>query len=239
MSENRKINVGDIYRELSEVVATNRRPIFTYVLIFVPLTTLANWLDVRYGLVDTGSSSAWQMRDENGAFGFLVLLASLAGQYVLFERLLFTSRDAPARAARMLGFVGLAIVSFLGVVGAAIFLIIPGLFVASRWLMCPAFYVGEEKGVFEALGASWERTRGNTGAVMLAIVLFVVVAAAVGSIIGGIGMAIVGGLPFFSWIFFLANGLASETWTVLIVSLSVGTYRLLGSPAAELADAFT
>src|SRR5690606_23761092 len=128
--------------------------------------------DVEMGLVDTVTET-WgaEMRRDNGAFGLVVLLASIAGQYLLFERILLAGRQATARFARILGFLGLALVSFLGVGFATILLIIPGLFVGARWLMSPAFFVGEGKGVFESLGESWTHTKGNTGTVMLALFL--------------------------------------------------------------------
>ena len=234
MIDGRDIKVGDIQRAATEVIRSNSRPVLIYLAIFVPLTSLANWLDVQMGFISP-SETDWgaQVQTQNGLIGIVVLLASLAGQYLLFEKMLFGDHVAADRVTRILGFIGLAFVSFLGVGLATLFLIVPGLFVASRWLMCPAIYVGEGKGVFESLGESWRRTKGHTGTVMLAIVLLVLIAIVLGLLLGGFSLA--GGSASSGY---LADGVMSEIWTVLVIALSVGTYNVLVNPGARLADTF-
>lgn len=239
MDEARKIGVGEIQRQASEVLAANRRAIIAYLAILVPLTALASWLDAEMGFVDSVTQT-WgaEIGRENGAFGLLALLASIAAQYLLFERMLLAGSARAPRFTRILGFVGLAIVTFLGVGLAAVLLIVPGLIVGSRWLMSPAFYVEDGTGVFEALRKSWDATKGNTGTVMLALFILVVIAIIFASVVGGV-LATVGTLAGQGPGKHLLDAMLGELWTVILIAMSVGTFRLLGSSKSDLAETFS
>ena len=48
------------------------------------------------------------------------------------------------------------------------FLLVPGLLLAAKWVMAPAFLVSEERDLFQASGDSWRASSGNTLALTLA-----------------------------------------------------------------------
>ncbi len=228
------ISVGDIQQGARERISANSRAVLTYLAIFIPLTSLANVLDDVLGLQSSSSSRPFSFEGNNGLIGLIILITSLVAQYHLFGRMLGMDRSRlDAGAGRIVFFIGLAIVSFLGVGIATIFLIFPGLFLAARWLMSPSIYINQGLGVFASLGESWQRTRGNTGSVILAILLLFVLIVLTAMLLGGISAAL--GMPIFRH---LTDGIISEVFTVTVMAMSVATYRLLNGYSEELSSVF-
>ena len=242
MNAFRKITLADIQREMGEAISSHHRAVWTYLAIFVPLTSFANWLDLRMGLIDVEEANSVGgiiFNNDNGLVGLIALLLSIAGQYLLIERMTHAPVNPDSRPGRILGFVGLAIVSFLGVALATVLLIFPGLFLGARWLMSPVFYIDERMWVFGALGASWRHTAGNTGIVMLALFLLLFGTLVVAGTVGGIVGAVFGSIGFDGLGFVIISGLAGELWSVILIALAVGVYRLLGASSSELAETFS
>lgn len=228
MAQLRKVGVGELLRATLEELADHRRTVGVYLAVFVPLTAAANFGDMAFGLVSEPDGNLLSARAgfSNGLFGLLAALASVAGQYMAFERMLGGHGHG---GGRIVAFIGLAIITFLGVTLSAIFFLFPGLFVGARWLMSPAIFAGEGRGVFESLSESWRQTRGNTVPValtlFLVLLLFVVFASLLSPAKDVLGIAIV-------------DAIAGEIWAVLLISLSVATYRALASPTSELVETF-
>lgn len=229
-----RISVGEIQRGTTEQLSGNQRAVLLYLAVFIPLTAFGSFLDLATGSGGTGED--FGIGFYNGIFGLPVMLVSVAAQYFLFEQMVFGARqDRPNTAARVLGFIGLAIVSFVGVMFATVLLIIPGIIVGARWLMCPAFYVGEDKRVFEALGASWNATRGNTVSAALAVFVVLLIAIMLGALLG----AIVGFGSAASFLNPLVEAVINEAATVVLVAMSVTVYKLLSGRSADLAHTFS
>ncbi|MFC3099666.1 hypothetical protein [Altererythrobacter lauratis] len=215
---------------MSERLSTNQRAVLTYLAIFIPATAIASWLDISLGLSDEPALENAAFGRNNGLFGLLVLVASVAGQCWLFGQML-GKRDV---AGRYLGFLGLAVLTFLGVAIGFVMLVIPGLIIGARWLMAPSIYVDQGRGVFEAMRESWHRTLGNTGQIMLALILVLVVIV--------LASAALGGMFFFATengpVAFLVEAVVSEVFAVILLALSVATYGLLSGQSEKLASVF-
>ena len=223
------ITTGDIQRGTTQKLELFRKDVLTYLAIFIPATAAASYFDVSLGLLDSAGSGQMYERN-NGPIGLLVMIVSVIFQCRLFGTMLGKGDVS----GRYLGFIGMAIVTFFGVGLATVLLIVPGLIVAARWLMAPCIYVDQQRGVFDALGESWNRTRGNTRPVIFAILLFVVVMVVIALVIGGlIGLF---GSP--AILAHLTDAFIGEVATVILIGMSITTYGLLSGQGEELASVF-
>lgn len=226
------ITAGDVFRGASDRLSANQRTVLTYLAVFIPLTALSGWLDQMLGLGGGGTDfDSFGYSRDNGLIGMLVLIASVLAQCWLFGQML-GKRDL---SSRYLGFFGMAILTFLGVGVATVFLIVPGIFLGARWLMAPAIYVDQGRDVFDALSESWNRTRGNTRHVMLALFVAVVLLVVVSGVLLGALTALLSGLGPLAY---LAEAVVGEVATVVLVAMSVATYSLLSGQGEELATVF-
>lgn len=72
-------------------------------------------------------------------------------------------------------YIGLSILYILGVGLGFIAIILPGLVIMARWSLAQPMMLARGDGVMQALGASWERTKGNEFQIIVAVLaLFVV-----------------------------------------------------------------
>ena len=227
-----RIRLSDLFGGLSDRLSANRRAVLTYLAIFIPATAIASGLDASLGLGGgrSGMTDSIGFNRNNGLVGVTVLIASVAAQCWLFGQML----GKTDLSGRYLSFLGMAIVTFLGVGVATVFFVIPGLFLGARWLMAPAVYVDQGRGVFDALGESWHRTRGNTGTVMLALFLVLVMIVLASGTLGAVFPFAEGGGP----LGYLVEAVVSEVFSVVLLTLSVVTYGLLSGQGEELASVF-
>lgn len=233
-----KISIGDIQNGMIHIFTENKREVFWFIGVFSALAFVASIFDNALGWMPENASS--ELIDsigyarESGPIGVVSAIASVIGQYLLFERILLGKNGrAASKIGRFFGFFGLMIVTYLGVVFGFVFFILPGMFIGGRWLLSPAFFVAEGTGVFKSMGASWDHVRGNTRTILLA---FIVIALLL-LIVGGVGAAIVSALGF--WIVTAAfDAVTSQLFSVAMIALSIAAYRLLASPAETVAQVF-
>lgn len=223
------ITFSQIQNATTTRLEASRKDVVTYLAIFIPATAVASYLDTSMGLIS--SSGDQLVQRQNGPFGLLVLVASVIGQCRLFAAML----GKPDDTGRYLGFLGLGILTALGVGISAIALIVPGLIVGARWLMSPAIYVQEGLGVTDALGSSWSRTKGNTAPVVWALLALFAVLIGL-SIVAGLVIGVLGFIPFLTE---LLDAAAGEVFTVVLVAMSVAVYGLLSGHREELQDVFS
>lgn len=237
----RNITFNDIQRATGAVLSENRRAFLIYFAVFLPLWVFTGWLDFEIDMPIEGS--VWEaalISYDSLAIGSAYMLAIFFGQYLLFESVLLGRKGGQGgRAGRVLSFFGLTFLTYFGVSVALILLILPGLFLGTRWLMSPSFLVHRHMGTVESLRASWDATKGNTGSIMLSIVLLILVFVVVGGVMTLLGWdaAILQGTG--PWLLVLIMDAAlNEGVSVGLVAMSVGIYRLLGNDRGELKEVF-
>ena len=97
-----------------------------------------------------------------------------------------------ARGMRFWAMIGLGIASSVAIGLGLVLLLVPGLILTVRWFAAVPALLGEELGVFAALGASWAATRGRfwpiLGAVLAIFVPMILVAG-----LGAVVLAPLGG----------------------------------------------
>ena len=222
------ISMGDLQQATTAQLQRNQANILTYLAIFIPATGIASYLDVMLGLIQTTPDQMYQR--QYGAIGLLVLIASTIFQYRLFATML----DRPIDSGKYAAFIGLAILTFLGVGLATLLLIVPGIIVGARWLMSPAIFTAEGTGVTEAMKQSWARTKGNTKPVIFAVLLFILVVIVASSILGVLS----GFISFVPLLPDLLNAVVGEVVTVVLIAMSVALYNLIGGSREELQSVF-
>lgn len=78
-----------------------------------------------------------------------------------------------------LAYIGLSILYTLGVVAGFIAIILPGLVIMARWSLAQPMMLARGDGAMQALGASWERTKGNEFQIIVAVLALFVVPVAI------------------------------------------------------------
>jgi hypothetical protein len=120
-----------------------------------------------------------------GQFGISIVVTVLA-QYLVIEQLL-ADRMAPERQGqrRYLSLFVSGVLTGLAIVLGLVFLILPGIYLAARWLGTSAFVVAEGQGATEAMTSAWQASEKSQGAHIVATIasaIPLVVALAVASL---------------------------------------------------------
>lgn len=175
-----------------------------------------------------------------GLNGLLGLGLYLAAQYWLYRRLLKARGLLITQRIHALAFAGLAAMLIFPILFGIGLLVLPGVFLAARWIAAPAFVVARGDGPIMAAGASWQAVRGHTGAVMgvlvIAIIAVSLIGGALGSLLGGIGAAIA--LPGLDRTAQPFEVIEAQLIPLVMFALSAATYELLGPQDTMIEDVF-
>ncbi len=79
---------------------------------------------------------------------------------------------------------GVVILNGLATAGATLLLIVPGIYVACRLLVCLPAAVIEGRGPRESLSRSWELTRSYAGRAFIVVVLYIILSIGLGAVVG-------------------------------------------------------
>lgn len=183
------VTVRGIITAVMDLMRDSSREVLIYTLGIGGLTALG----VIFGVAETTAMSVGFgfSVDANdgplaGLFELLVAVASVVAGYLLLSRYLAARGRLRDDSNRFWPYLGLAILSTIGIVLGLILLIVPGIMLMVRWSAASGFVIGEQLGITDSLKASWDATKGHGWAIFLsALVMFVgilVVAAIIGAI---------------------------------------------------------
>jgi hypothetical protein len=113
---------------------------------------------------------------------------------------------------------GVAFVNGLAIIGASILFVVPGIYVACRLLVCVPAALIEGRGPRDSLDRSWQLTDGSAGRAFVILLLYAVVAVALGLLAGvpaGIGIMAPTTDPHVLWFWQIVQELASSAATIL------------------------
>ncbi|MGC6399774.1 hypothetical protein ACNI3Q_04230 [Sphingomonas sp. FW199] len=130
----------------------------------------------------------------------------------------------------------LNLVATLGIALGVLLLVLPGIYVASRWAVAGAILIAEGRTIGDALGESWRRTRASVVPISALLILAVVpLGVALAAEIWFLDVAL-DAVPF--WLSILTNGMLAISM-MATTQVGVAAYRLLEpeDPATE-ADIF-
>jgi hypothetical protein len=188
------VSIGDVLREAWEL----------YKRFFVRFVTVAAIVFVVIGLVN----GLLALAADDGGFGVVLwsLIAvgvSIVGYFWLQGALIEAVRDVRDGSAdfsvgdlfrrtqpRLPALIVAGILAGLGIAFGLLLLVLPGLFLLSRWFLITPAIVIEGRSAGESFGRSWELTRGYIGPA-LGLVLLTILIVIVG---GGIASALIAAL---------------------------------------------
>lgn len=154
-----KLSAGAVLARLAEVVRQNRAAF---------ATTVAG-LTVLNVALDASASGA-------GATAPASVASFLAQFYLTASVLERIGLRAPAGRKRVGAFLGLSLLSGLGILLGLVLLIVPGVYLAVRWSVASPMLLAEDVGASDALGKSWALTESSFWAI-LAVQLLIFVPA--------------------------------------------------------------
>lgn len=177
--------------------------------------------------VDAGSSLT------SAAFELGVAILSVIAGYFVLSKLLESAGRLKATDTRIWAYVGMSILSMIGIVLGMLLLLIPGLILLVRWSAASGFLIGGRRGIAESLGASWEATRGYSWPIFFAgLVLFlglIIIAGAFGGMLAFTGIDLM---------IALGSSIGEAAGNVLAFAFGIGVYTLVADDSTETADVF-
>tara|TARA_B100000678_G_C18143163_1_gene475683 strand:+ start:201 stop:863 length:663 start_codon:yes stop_codon:yes gene_type:complete len=126
--------------------------------------TVAGYLAVMVGFAMVAD-----MRPQDRAFELGLSLVDFGALFVLTMQLIQNGIEGGRRGRRgIFAYLGLTLLSGLGIVIGFVLLVLPGLILLARWSAAYGYLLGDGEGVTSALEESWDATTGHTVPVMLA-----------------------------------------------------------------------
>jgi len=130
-----------------------------------------------------------------------------------------------------LTYFGLAVLYGLAVALGLILLVLPALFLISRWCLAQPLVVARGDGVMRAFGESWQRTSGNEFPIIVVVLLFVMVPVVI-SVVAGVM------LPKDNLIGIAIAQLATSASSLLSLAMGTALYGIIiGVPTAAATPA--
>lgn len=215
--DERAMNAGQIIERMFGLCRDNAVPVAIAILALTALGTV------------------WDYYYPDSWLSLPVSIASAIAQYWIIRQVL--AREG-LLAANLSGapasFVGVSIVSQIGVLLGLALLIVPGIVLVLRWVPAVPLVLGVERlGTNDALGEAWERTRGHWQAIAAAYILTMIPFA--GSMFAYVWEAV--GAPEQLVVLSVANILMNVS-IMMMWMLSIAVYQGFASRERELEDIF-
>ncbi|WP_340586230.1 hypothetical protein [Erythrobacter alti] len=189
MNERRQLDIGEILGRTAETVSSAGRDVAVFVLLIGGLGALGVALALTTNIaMEFASDMTASVPGGLAAALFdlsLSLVTWIAG-FFLMRRYLEASGRQSSGVAHVWLYLGMSILSFLGLVAGLILLIIPGIILMVRWSAASGFLISGEKGVTQSLGASFEATKGSGWQIFFAAIILLLGLGVIGAVIGGI-----------------------------------------------------
>lgn len=169
------------------------------VLVFIAVLGGLNSLGLFLGYISEGDTLAgigfgFSVDPADGLAAGLFQLAvgvlSIIASYFLLSRLLEGEGRLPVRDTRIWAYVGVMILSTLGMILGFMLLFVPGIILLVRWSATSGFLIERRLGLIESMSASWDATRGSSWPIFFVGLVLFIGLAVVGMVTGGMGMAI-------------------------------------------------
>lgn len=229
----REVRFNDLFNATFETILANR----TATLLFLAMTVPIGAASVA--VFDTASGSpavlfSGTSRGFGSVAGILVMvLFGMVAQYWFTMAVL--RRSLHADFHRLLPYLGISLLSTIGVILGIVLLVIPGLILATRWTLVTPLVLDRETPAMDSFVESWERTQSSAWSIFGVIVvlfLLMLIPEGIGSLLSA---QLTDSARIAGW---LIESLTSQIWTIVTTGLTVGAYRLLDDPHRELEEVF-
>lgn len=168
-----ELKIGTIIDRTLDVLTRNLVPAMIFIVVITALGALQGLLTLptpeEQALMQP--SDAVRMAGRSLGLGVLVFIAATIASYFFIQALLrnlgILGED---QGMRILGFLGMSALITLGMIGGLILLIIPGLIFAARWSIAPSLFIAQGQKAIQAMGSSWNTTKGNEVSIIVAMI---------------------------------------------------------------------
>ncbi len=190
---------------------------------------------VIFLVVMIGAATLVDVYSTGPAGNFAVNGASIFASFGLTMAIITTSVEGGRKGRRgAMTYVGISILSGLACAVGFLLLIVPGLILSARWSPVYGFALGDGHGVVDAMGESWEATRGHTVPIVLAMLV------PYAFNICGVGLVLMTGENFVEWSWITATIINGFVYIGVAVGIAVGlaVFSLLARQNSDVAEVF-
>jgi hypothetical protein len=212
------------------------------VLIFILVIGGLNAAGIALALAEPGGGLAgfgigFHLDADSGpavaGFELLTVVVSVVASYFLLVHLLEARNRFRAGETRVWAYIGMSILSSIGMIVGFVLLIVPGLILLVRWSAASGFLIGARKGVVQSLSASWEATKGHGWSIFGAGLVMLIGMAVIGGVLGGAGS-----LEGSETLFGFAAGLVDAISTAILLAFGIAVFVLVHNDEGELGEVF-
>ncbi|MCK0128624.1 hypothetical protein [Erythrobacter sp. F6033] len=222
---NRTATTGELISGTFDVLGASRREIAMYLAVFAAIGLLLA-VDMVEGLVST-----------------LSFLLYFPAQYWLCRQMLARAGLTHDDQYRVFSFFGMAIILGMAIMIGFNFFWIPGILLGAKWIMAPCYLVAGKSNLFDAIGDAWRKSDGSTFSLSLAYTAIGVIG--IIAFWGVIVVATFTGSTVFQGSDMVNNPLAGVFLSIslniipiMMMALSVATYRVLSEEMEDLTEVF-
>lgn len=228
-------SVGGLFSETVSLVRDKLTEIGLYVVVVGGLAAIGYVLGLTEptaAAVGVGFSIDGDDSPASALFGLVSAIVSIVAAYWLLTQFLAARGRLLPGGSRFWPYIGMSILSVLGVVLGFILLIVPGIILMIRWSAASGFLIGGREGMTDALGASWEATKGHSWPIFFAAILMFLAVVVAGGIVGGLFGAI-GDLPGG-----IASAFVEAAASAVFMAFGIAIYVLVQDDTGQLAETF-
>ncbi|QFT77627.1 glycerophosphoryl diester phosphodiesterase membrane domain-containing protein [Erythrobacter sp. THAF29] len=235
----REATLSNLLNQTFAELGANTQLVAIYLAITIPLSAVAAFYqggETTIAGFDFGFTIGENLL-ALGALAVIVVLAAVIASVVLQFWLYagMVRRSTELNLSRFWPWIGIYILATLGITFGFLFLIVPGIIIAIRWLIVLPLVIEGKLPAMDTFGESWELTRGRSWSIFGAAVILFIGLAVIGSVLGGVS-SLVGGISSIPAA--VVSGFAEALSTAVFTAFAVGAYRLLRDDTEELAEVF-
>lgn len=160
----RQLKVGTIIDKTLGVIEHSVAPVAIYVAGLTIVTAAIKYF-----------TATMTRPAELAGVGLVQFVVSLAAAYFVLDAMLQKTGLRTRREDVFFAYFGLSILYTLGVAAGLFVIILPGLVIMARWALAQPMMIARGDGIMQALGGSWERTKGNEFQIIAAVLALYIV----------------------------------------------------------------
>ena len=228
-------SVGGFFSETLSLVRDKLTEVGIYVVVVGGLAAAGyvfGLADPTAALFGLGFSIDANDGPAKALFGLVSAIVNVVAGYWLLTQYLAARGRLLEGSSRFWPYVGMSILSTIGIVFGFILLIVPGIILTIRWSAASGFLVGQREGVTDALGASWRATKGHSWPIFFAAILMFLAVAVAGGIVGGV-LGAIGERPGA-----IASAFVEAAAGAVFIAFGIAIFCLVADDTEQLAQTF-
>lgn len=235
---NREMSVSGLLGETFDLLSRNGPALALFVLFIGGATALGEILGITPADDSILSMGAGFSIDESdtivsGFYDIGLFVLGFVANYLLQVQFLASTGRLQHREMLLPAYIGMSLVSLLGVIFGLVLLFVPGIILMVRWSAASGFLISERVGVVDSLSMSWEATSGHSWQIFFGgVVLFLSLAVAAG------GIWFLAELLKFDYLTAVVSGVTDAIGGALSLAFGIAVFCLLHENSAAIAEVF-